>query len=156
MHISFEYDRSCFPSFPVMELSVIGSGSNLRQTLWGLVDSGSDATQIPLSVLRAIQARDIDDRWVQEVSGARHLVTMYAVKLQIGTVDLPGMEVIGQQHYRRGYHRPRCPKLLHRYPQWIGPDDGHSGLRVSQDSILKAGTAVSLHKGSKWRMTICY
>lgn len=81
MHISFEYDRSYLPPFPVMEFTVIGSGSNRRQLLRGLVDSGSDATQIPLSVLQAIQARDIDDRWVQEVSGTQHLVTMYIVTL---------------------------------------------------------------------------
>ncbi len=98
MHISFEYNRTYLPSFPVMELTVVDPGSNLQQTLRGLVDSASDATQIPLSVLQAFKARDIDDRWVHEVSGTRHLVTMYAVNLQVGTVKLPGMEVIGQKH----------------------------------------------------------
>ncbi len=97
MNISFEYDRNYFPSFPVMEMVVIATGTGQSQAVTGLIDSGSDATQIPLHILQAIDARDIDDRWVRDYYGTRRQIPIYAVQLQIGSIILYGMEVIGRE-----------------------------------------------------------
>lgn len=96
MQLSFEYDRHYFPAFPILEFTVAGAEPSQQQSLSGLIDSGSDVTQIPLPILKKIGARDIDDRWVRDVSGLRYPVTMFMVQLQIGTLILPGMQVVGR------------------------------------------------------------
>lgn len=96
MALSFEYDRAYFPPFPVLEMSVTAVATGKRQTLIGLIDSGSDATQIPKAILQNIGAREIDKRWVRDLSGIRHPASMYIVQLEIGDLSLPGMEVIGR------------------------------------------------------------
>ena len=63
MQLSFEYDRAYFPPFPIVEMTVVATGTGQQQLVTGLIDSGSDATQIPLHILQAIGARDVDDRW---------------------------------------------------------------------------------------------
>jgi hypothetical protein len=96
MFLSFEYDRTYFPAFPVLEMTVIATATGEQQTMAGLIDSGSDATQFPQRILQTIGAREIDSRWVQDLSGIRHLAPIYGVQLQIGSVILPGIEVIGR------------------------------------------------------------
>lgn len=96
MQLSFEYDRAYIPAFPVLDFRVSATRNGRQQTLRGLIDSGSDITQIPLPVLRAIEARDVDDRWVRDASGLRVPVTIYVVQLQIGSVILPSVEVVGR------------------------------------------------------------
>lgn len=97
MKVSFEYDTGYFPAFPVLELSVSNPGSSESRSLVGLIDTGSDATQFPLSVLKEMNARLIDRRWVRDLAGIRIAVPVYPVVLQIGTVRLPPVEVIGRQ-----------------------------------------------------------
>lgn len=96
MQISFDYDQSYYPAFPVVEFIVHSPDTNQEQTIIGLIDSGSDATQIPLSILRAIGAREIDKQWVYDLSGIRFQVPIYSVEIQIGSLALHGMEVIGR------------------------------------------------------------
>ena len=95
MHLSFEYDSTYLPAFPVMELTL--SGARGQQVITGLIDSGSDVTQIPASVLRTIGAREIDERWIRDLSGVRYPVVIYAVQLQIGSLTLSSMEIVGQE-----------------------------------------------------------
>ena len=95
MYVSFEYDRSYFPPFPVLEITIIGGTT--QQIVTGLIDSGSDATQVPLHILQMVGARDVDDRWVRDYYGIRRPATIYAVQLQIGSLVLYGMEVIGRE-----------------------------------------------------------
>lgn len=97
MQLLFEYNRAYFPAFPTIEFTISSISAGQQQSVQGLIDSGSDVTQIPLSVLRAIAARDVDDRWVQDVSGLRYPVTTYIVQLQIGSIILPGIEVVGRK-----------------------------------------------------------
>ncbi len=76
MHLSLEYDRAYFPAFPVLDFTIWAAGDGRKKTLRGLIDSGSDITQIPLNVLQEIEAREIDDRWVRDASGLRYPVTI--------------------------------------------------------------------------------
>jgi hypothetical protein len=80
-----------------MEITVTGSGSGLQRTIEGLIDSGSDATQIPARILRAVGARETDQRWARDLSGVRYPVDMYMVQLTIGSLLLYGIEVIGKE-----------------------------------------------------------
>ncbi len=97
MQLSFEYDRHYWPPFPILEFTVIGAAQNKELAVRGLIDSGSDATQIPLAVLQSIGARKIDDRWVRDAHGLRYPVATYAVQLRLGSLMLYGIEVIGRK-----------------------------------------------------------
>ncbi len=97
MKASFAYDRTYFPAFPGLDLTITGTETGQQQTVWGLIDSGSDATQIPLRMLRAIKARKLDQRWVQDLSGVRYPVTIYSVQLDINSLILYGIEAIGRE-----------------------------------------------------------
>lgn len=97
MNLSFDYDRQYSPAFPVLEMRVTGSDPKLGREIIGLIDSGSDATQLPLDILRSVGARRIDRRWVRDLSGVRYGVAVYAVQLQIGAVVMTAFEVIGRE-----------------------------------------------------------
>ncbi|MCI0578170.1 MAG: retroviral-like aspartic protease family protein [Chloroflexi bacterium] len=97
MQLSFEYDQTYLPAFPVLELTIAGTLTNQQQTVQGLIDSGSDATQIPAHILDLVGAREVDERWVRDLSGIRYPVTIYMTQLAIGPLLLLGMEVIGRK-----------------------------------------------------------
>lgn len=96
MHLSFEYDHSYFPAFPVLDFTILSGKNGRLHPLQGLIDSGSDVTQIPISILQMIKAREVDDRWVRDASGLRYPVPIYMVQLQIGDSILHGIEVVGR------------------------------------------------------------
>lgn len=96
MNLSFDYDRHYIPAFPVVEMLVTGSDPGRVRLVKGLIDSGSDATQLPLSLLRSVGAREIDRRWIQDLGGVRYRVAIYAVRLQLGELIMP-VEVIGRE-----------------------------------------------------------
>lgn len=96
MKLSFEYNRKYFPAFPVLEIRIIGTDSNSGREVTGLIDSGSDATQIPLSILRAMGAREVDRRWVKDLAGIRYSVGVFGVQILIGDIVMPTMEVVGR------------------------------------------------------------
>lgn len=97
MRTSFEYDRSYYPAFPGLDLTITSTETGRQQSVWGLIDSGSDATQIPLRILRSIGARKLDQRWAKDLSGLRYLVTIYSVQLTIDSLVLYGVEAIGRE-----------------------------------------------------------
>ncbi|MEZ4705650.1 MAG: hypothetical protein R3A44_00505 [Caldilineaceae bacterium] len=79
-----EYDSSYDPSLPVVEISVGALRDGPFTTLTALVDSGADATAIPLRYLDQIAALPVERRWLSGVTGERHLVSLYEVYLRIG------------------------------------------------------------------------
>lgn len=91
--ISFDYDSTFFPSAPFLEIEVDGYSDNSR-TLWAMLDSGADATMIPLRVLRAIQASYKETRWLRGTAGGRLKVDMYLISVRIGNLLIPGIHAI--------------------------------------------------------------
>lgn len=79
-----------------MELTVSGAHLSPSRSIRGLIDSGSDATQIPSYILREIGARRIDRRFVRDLSGIRFAVPIYIVHLIIGSVELTAVDVVGR------------------------------------------------------------
>jgi hypothetical protein len=96
MQLSFDYDSSYFPAFPVAEITIRSTKTSREVSVTGLIDSGADATQIPLSILHTIGARKLDERWVRDLSEVRFLAPLYAVEIRLGPVVLYGMEVVGR------------------------------------------------------------
>lgn len=79
-----DYDGSYDPAFPVVEVAVSVLREQTAIPLVALLDSGADATSLPLHALREIGALPAESRWLRGVTGERHRVELYEVYLQIG------------------------------------------------------------------------
>ena len=54
---TFDYDTSYAPPAPVIEIEIGGYNQLFgKATLWAMVDSGADASMIPISFLDAVGA----------------------------------------------------------------------------------------------------
>lgn len=80
---SYLYSIAFDPSMPVIPIQV---RHQTRQTeVIALVDSGADATILPINILRLIRARRSDMGYMRGVTGIRMRVGLYAVTIQIST-----------------------------------------------------------------------
>jgi predicted aspartyl protease len=59
-----------------------------------LVDSGADATMIPINLLRKIRARVVETRRLRGVTGSSKVVQLYGVTIRIEGFVLPAVQVI--------------------------------------------------------------
>lgn len=98
MTISFAYESN-YPSaaFPVA-VATIGGRNAKSTTVTGLIDSGADATILPVSLLRQINARRGEVAWARSVTGQRYQVNLYQVTISIGEYTMRGVEVIANEH----------------------------------------------------------
>jgi len=87
----FPYSRQFEPPAPVAEITVSAEGET---TLEVVIDTGADASMLPISVLRAVSARFIDKHRVIPVFGRAYSVDLYAVNIQLAGFHIPAVEVI--------------------------------------------------------------
>lgn len=92
----YTYSNRFDPSMPVVEVGI----SLLRQshptiTVPALIDSGSDASMLPLSVLEGIGAKPIDTVRVRGILGQSFPLDLYSVRLYIGPHRLSSVEIAG-------------------------------------------------------------
>ena len=66
------------------EFSISVVRGQTTNTWLALIDSGADATAIPINYLEQIGALPVENRWLRSATGERHLVQLYEVYLQIG------------------------------------------------------------------------
>lgn len=99
MIISFEYDSNYLgPAFPVMKVSLTNhKGENLA-AVTAYIDTGSDASAVPLAIFKKITARHLDRRWARAIEGTRYAVDTYLVAIQIAAHKLHGVQVIANEH----------------------------------------------------------
>jgi predicted aspartyl protease len=71
-------------------VSALGS-----RKLRALVDSGADATMIPIHMLNAVGAAYQDTMWMRGVTGARIEIDRYLVAIRIDVQVIHGLSVIG-------------------------------------------------------------
>ena len=79
-----DYDTSYIPSIPIVELKIATSRDASTVLVQALVDSGADATVIPLEILQQIGALPVREKWLRSATGERYLVDLYQVYLQFG------------------------------------------------------------------------
>lgn len=97
MAISFEYDLTYpGPAFPIVQVTVVGR-NGITATHTAFLDTGADATVIPLSILRQIDARRLDRAFARNMDGSRYEITLYSVKLTIGSYFIYGIEAIANE-----------------------------------------------------------
>jgi hypothetical protein len=96
--MTFPYDVTYFPPFPTLEMTLSTPAEGLTtNTLPALVDTGSDATFVPLEHLSQISAVETTEMWARSHWGERRRVLLYLVDVQVGHLTLPGIEVVGDE-----------------------------------------------------------
>jgi predicted aspartyl protease len=96
MTVSFVYDSSYDPAMPVALIGLSRSGQaepTVQLTAW--LDSGADATMIPLDILQAAGARYMERRRLRGVVGDAVEVRVYLTAVHIGQHSLHGIQVVG-------------------------------------------------------------
>lgn len=94
---SHEYDSGYYPAMPVIEIEIRRRVGQTPITLKAMVDSGADATMIPLRFLRQLQVRKGQTKWLAGIAGGRYEVDMYTVAVQIGEQPAHYIDVVGTE-----------------------------------------------------------
>lgn len=92
-----DYDGSYHPAMPAVSAAIRkdAAATSPEQTLTFIVDSGADATLIPIRILKEIGAKKRSQRLMVGVSGVSITVDMYVVVLKLGQGRPIHLEVIG-------------------------------------------------------------
>jgi len=91
MIASYDYDTSYDPAAPIMEIRIGPSGEAPRVSLKALVDSGADATMIPIDKLKAAGARYVQMQALTGVTGERATVRLYLIDVHISSHVVHGI-----------------------------------------------------------------
>jgi len=80
----YDYDVHYRPALPLVEIAVWADDAeeNKQLTLTALVDSGADATMLPLRYLRQLGASKGDRQIMRDASGLSYRVDSYLVNLR--------------------------------------------------------------------------
>ncbi|MBK8904491.1 MAG: retroviral-like aspartic protease family protein [Anaerolineaceae bacterium] len=92
---TYEYDNDYSPAMPVVDIVIGRAMGAASLALKALVDSGADATIIPVHSLQEIRARRSRKMWMSGTTGGRVLVDLYQVSLQLGPLTQALLEVVG-------------------------------------------------------------
>lgn len=94
--MKFPYNSVYWPQFPVISVILINEECALQtDTIDALIDTGADASLVPLSLLRQIQAYTIETAYIRSHWGERRRVYLYRIDVKIGGITLPGVTFVG-------------------------------------------------------------
>ena len=82
LHVYNEVDYN--PAAPEVEIGLGLTKERLVLSVRALVDSGADATSIPVAYLHQIQAQPGERIFLRGIAGGRYQTNLYPVYLQIG------------------------------------------------------------------------
>jgi predicted aspartyl protease len=91
---TYEYDTTYRPPAPMAELMIGPALSEPALELIALVDSGADATSVPLRHLETIDARRSRKAWMRGMTGSSVLVDLYVVAIRLGPYQQGVVEVV--------------------------------------------------------------
>lgn len=94
----YDYDSSYFPAAPVVDIRVGPPGGKAVSDLRVLLDTGADATILPLSLLRRLQAPKMDQVVIRNQWGDPKSAALYAVTLQIVGLTIAAAWVVGDEY----------------------------------------------------------
>lgn len=96
MTTSYAYDSSYEPAAPVVPIGLSPSGETTpRRQVSGLLDSGADATMIPVDVLTTAGARYVEQRQMRGVVGESIRVNLFLTAVHIGNHVIHGIRAVG-------------------------------------------------------------
>lgn len=90
----FDYSQLYDPAAPVVTIT-IRTDFGVNEPLSAFIDSGADATIMPLSILKQAGARRKDTHRLRGTTGSVDFVGIYRIRLQIGDDALYGIEAVG-------------------------------------------------------------
>ncbi len=94
--MNFHYDSSYFPPAPFVDITIISMAEMLRvDPLPAMVDSGADGTIVPQKYLDQVHAPPTVEMGLRSQWGERRRVMLYLVDIRVGEINLPGIEVVG-------------------------------------------------------------
>lgn len=85
MIYTHEYSSDYYPAMPMVTIELALARNEPQQSLFAIVDSGADATMIPMRYLQGINAQASEKKWMRGVAGGRYRVGLYPVFIQLGT-----------------------------------------------------------------------
>lgn len=91
----FVFDQTLYPPAPVCEFRLRTATGQESEVLTGILDTGADATIIPIVLLQRINARRSFESSLRSQWGERRRVFLYLVDIQIDQIVLPGIYVVG-------------------------------------------------------------
>jgi hypothetical protein len=97
MVYTYDYDLTYVPAMPVVTLAIGKPDAAAAFTLSALVDSGADATMIPIHYLQQVGAIKRQLVFIRTVSGKRAGAHFYTVSLQLAHYQRQRIEVVGNQ-----------------------------------------------------------
>ena len=91
------YNRQYQPPIPVLSVRLYSPISEqFTEPIEALVDTGSDATLVPLAHLLTIAAEETSPGWLISITGQRKAVSLYFADIYVGSSALAGIRVIGE------------------------------------------------------------
>ena len=93
--ITFPYDQAYDPAAPVCQVTLSVSSTGRLASMMAMIDTGADASIVPVSYLRQIVARRAFEASLRSQWGERRRVYLYLVDLHLENLTLPGVYVVG-------------------------------------------------------------
>ncbi len=91
-----DYNSSAFPPAPRLEIRLIAQPHGAAYgPLPVFVDTGADATIVPIAIVRQLRAGVVTLKTVRGYAGGRRTVRTYLVDIEVGPFMLPGVEIVG-------------------------------------------------------------
>lgn len=91
----FAYDSNYFPPAPNVEISLAIPDESFKVgPLLAFVDTGADATIVPIRLLRPLLAPVYDRKTLRSPLGDRRAVDVYLLDVGIAGVRLPVIEIV--------------------------------------------------------------
>lgn len=97
MIYTYDYDLTYLPAMPVVTISIGRADSAAVLTLPALIDSGADATMIPVRHLKQVKAIKRQQVFIRSVSGQREGANLYTISLQLAHYQRARFDVVGNQ-----------------------------------------------------------
>jgi len=94
---NFSYDDTFTPPAPSCTVMLIAPSSKQRLTVSVFIDTGADASIIPLHYLQEIGARRVAETGLRSQWGERRRVFLYLVDMQIADVIINGLYVVADE-----------------------------------------------------------
>ncbi len=93
------YLTNYHPPIPALEIRLYSSVTDkFAGPFLAVLDTGSDATLVPLDFLIALGAEETAPGWMVGITGNRQPVALYFVDVHIGSLAFPGIRVIADQN----------------------------------------------------------
>lgn len=96
--MKFSYRMDFRPPIPALAVRLYSPVTDrFADPTLAIVDSGSDATMVPLRYLVAIGAKETAPGWLVTVTGERQAVALYYVDIYLEQEVAPGIRVVADE-----------------------------------------------------------